>query len=231
MSGAVVRRPLAAMLLALAIAAAPANVLAQAKPRPKPAGAPQSRSIQIAGYAMAGRFNFEAAESFDAILGTTSGPIYGGGARIGLPFGGLFVDIGAARFSGDGERVFVSDGTVYPLNIPVEITMTPLEVSGGWRFRIRQVPKLIPYLAGGFTSMAYKETSTFSAPGEDVDETFNGYHLYGGAEFKITRWLGAAGEVAWTTVPDAIGEGGVSEAFNEHDLGGTSFRFKITIGR
>ena len=180
---------------------------------------------------MVGRFNLAASESFDAILGETSGTIFGGGARIGLPLGGLFVDVGAWRFNGEGERVFVSGGTVYPLDIPVEIKMTPLELSAGWRFRFRQMPKLIPYVAGGFTSMHYQETSTFAASDEDVDETFNGYHLSGGAEYKITRWLGAAGEVAWTTVPDSIGEGGVSAAFDEHDLGGTTLRFKITIGR
>jgi hypothetical protein len=50
-------------------------------------------------------------------------------------------------------------------------------------------------------------------------------------EYKITRWLGLAGEASWSTVPDAIGESGVSEAFNETDLGGTTFRVKITIGR
>jgi hypothetical protein len=32
-------------------------------------------------------------------------------------------------------------------------------------------------------------------------------------------------------VPDAIGESGVSKAFNETDLGGTTLRFKITIGQ
>jgi opacity protein-like surface antigen len=109
--------------------------------------------------------------------------------------------------------------------------VTPLEISAGWRFRVRKLPKLIPYIAGGLTSMRYQETSDFSTPAEDVDESFGGYHLLGGAEYKITRWLGVAGEASWTTVPDAIGEAGVSEAFNETDLGGTTLRLKITIGR
>src|SRR5690348_1653203 len=137
-------RALTILLLSVTIttAAAVAPVYAQAKPRP--AAAPASRSIEIGGFAMVGRFNFAASESFDAIVGETSGTIFGGGARIGLPFGGLFVDVGAWRLRAEGERVFVSGGTVYPLDIPVEITMTPLEVSGGWRFRFRRVPKLIP---------------------------------------------------------------------------------------
>jgi hypothetical protein len=32
-------------------------------------------------------------------------------------------------------------------------------------------------------------------------------------------------------VPDAIGEEGVAAAFDETNLGGASFRLKITIGR
>lgn len=180
---------------------------------------------------MAGNFSFTAKDSFDAILGTSSGPIFGGGARVGLPFGGLFIDLGAWRFQDEGERVFVLNNEVFPLNIPTKITVTPLELSVGWRFRIRRVQRLIPYVAGGFTTMKYQETADFNAPAEDVHENFNGYHVLGGAEYRIMRWLGVAGEGTWTTVPDAIGESGVSKAFNENDLGGTSFRFKITIGR
>ncbi|HYE86407.1 MAG TPA: hypothetical protein VEA16_08635, partial [Vicinamibacterales bacterium] len=135
------------------------------------------------------------------------------------------------RYRDHGERVFVSNGAVYPLNIPVEVTVTPIELAAGWQFRLRRVPKVTPYVAAGLTSLRYRETSDFATPTEDVDESFNGYHLTGGASVRIWRWLGAAGEVTWTTVPDAIGEGGVSAAFNEDDLGGSTFRIKITIGR
>jgi hypothetical protein len=79
--------------------------------------------------------------------------------------------------------------------------------------------------------MKYHESSDGSTSTDDMDETFGGYHLLGGAEYKITQWLGLAGEASWTTVPDAIGESGVSAAFNETNLGGTTFRFKLTIGR
>lgn len=211
--------------LALLIAGT-AAAQTQTTRRPAP-----SRSIQIGGYAMVGQFTFAASDSFDAILGTHSGPIYGGGATVGLPWGGLFVDIGAWQYTNAGERALVLDGQVIPLGIPVDVAITPLEISAGWKFRIRRVPKLIPYAAGGYTSMGYQETSSFSATGEDVDQRFGSYHLRGGAEFKVTRWLGVAGEVAWTTVPDALGGGGVSKAFNENDLGGTSFRARITVGR
>lgn len=180
---------------------------------------------------MVGHITFAAAESFDAILGTASGPIFGGGARIGLPWGGLFVDVGAWRYRDAGERAFIFDNAVIPLGIPVEVTITPIELSGGWRFRFRRVPKFVPYVAGGFTSLNYREASDFSTPAEDVNETFKGYHLSGGAEYRITRWVGVAGEASWSTVADALGDAGVSDTFNESDLGGRTFRVKITIGR
>jgi hypothetical protein len=190
-----------------------------------------SKGIEIGGYAMVGQFRFTASESFDAILGTTSGVIFGGGATVGLPFGGLFVDVGAWQYSGSGERAIVVDDEVFPVGIPVDIELVPIEISAGWKFRIRSMPKLIPYVAGGYTSFGYKESSSFAGAGEDLDERFGGYHLRGGAEFKLTSWLGVAGEAAWTSVPDALGNGGVSAAFNEDNLGGTSFRARITVGR
>jgi hypothetical protein len=212
------------------------ETFAQAKPRPqRPPAPPPSRAVEIGGYVTTGLMNFTAADSFDVILGEPSGPIFGGGGRIGLPWrvalGGPFVDAGAWRFSGEGERAFVFNGQEFDLNIPVDITITAFELSGGWQFRIPRLLRLRPYVAGGYSSYSYREESEFASAAENIDDRFGGYHVSGGAEFKITRWLGAAGEVNWTTIPEAIGESGVSAEFDEHDLGGTSFRFKITIGR
>jgi hypothetical protein len=224
--------------LALIIAFAPAaSVLAQDQPRPRtpPPSPPSSRSIEIGGYAMAGLMNFTAADTFDVIFGQPSGPIFGGGARIGLPwrtaFGGVFVDVGAWRFHDEGERVFIFGGEEIGLNIPVDVTITPFELSAGWQFRFRRVPRFRPYAAAGLSSYGYRETSPLNTPAEDIDERFGGYHLSGGAEYRITRWLGVAGEVNWTTIADSIGTAGVSAEFDETDLGGTSLRLKITIGR
>ena len=218
------------LLAAMIVCGVASPAFAQAKQKPAPPRAP-SREISIHGYAMVGRITFTADDSFDAVLGGSSGTIIGGRARIGLPYGGLFVDAGAWRFSGDGERVFVSGGEVVRLNIPMEVTITPVEISAGWQFRIRQAPRLTPYVAGGITSYGYRETSEFAATTEDVDDRFTGYHVMGGATVRVTRWLGIGGEFAWTTVPEAIGSGGVSAEFNEDNLGGTSLRLKILVGR
>jgi hypothetical protein len=103
------------------------NADAQQKPRPRPAAsnARPSRGVDIGGYAMFGNVTFSATESFDAILGESSGPIFGGGARIGLPWGGLFVDVGAWRFHREGERAFVYNDEVFRLGIPVDEQPAP----------------------------------------------------------------------------------------------------------
>ena len=209
-------------VVALAVSGSASAVHAQAT---------ASGNAGIGAYAVFGDIRFDAERSFDAVLGGSSGPLVGGGTRILLGHGGWFFDIGAWRFRGEGERVFVADDTVFPLGIPVTVKVTPIEVSGGWRFGFRRLPKLVPYVAAGLTSLYYQETSDFATSRENADAFFNGYHLLGGAEYKLTRWLGVAGEASWTTVPDAIGEAGVSAAFDENNLGGTTLRLKLTIGR
>jgi hypothetical protein len=89
----------------------------------------------------------------------------------------------------------------------------------------------VPYAGVGYSSFRYKETSQFADPGENVDERFPGFHLQGGVEYQPFRWLGIGGEVTWSSIADALGEGGVSEHYSEDNLGGRSFRLKISVGR
>lgn len=183
----------------------------------------------IKGYGMFGGMSFSASQSFDAVFGSSTGTIYGGGAEVGLPWGGLYVGVGAWRFSKDGERVFVSGAEVFPLGIPLSVEITPIEVTAGWRFA--KSSRLVPYVGGGWSSFAYKETSEFADATENVDERFNGFHVLGGVEFRAARWLGIGGEIVFSNVPNALGTGGASEAFDEDNLGGTSYRLKISVGR
>ena len=88
------------------------------------------------------------------------------------------------------------------------------------------------YVGGGVGWHTYSETADFAADDDDVSERFTGYHLLGGAEFRLSRWLGLAGEGQWTTVPDALGANAnsVSGVFEETDLGGVTFRVKLVVG-
>jgi hypothetical protein len=193
-------------------------------------GAQTVDDIGVRGFGVVGNMTFTAKESFEAVLDRSSGPIFGGGAQLLLPWN-LYVEMGAWRFKQDGERVFIGpNGEVFKLGVPLEITVTPLEITGGYRFTMLS-PKFTPYAGLGYSSYRYQETSAVADAGEDVDERFAGFHVQAGAEYQFLRWLAAGGEVAWSSVADAIGQGGVSAHFNEDNLGGTSIRLKISVGR
>ena len=102
----------------------------------------------------------------------------------------------------------------------------------GYRFAATGA-RVVPYVGGGIGWHRYEETSAFASDTENVSEIFTGYHALGGAEVRILRWLGAAGEAQWTTVPDAVGKDatGVSSQFQETNLGGVTIRAKVVIGR
>jgi opacity protein-like surface antigen len=195
-----------------------------------PAGAQRARTtIGVRGFATLGAISFQADESFDAILDRHSGPIIGGGAQVLLPRD-IFVEVAASRFGQEGERAFVTaEGDVFRLGIPINVTITPLEITGGWRFR--KWPGFVPYGGAGYSSYGYRETSDADDADDEVDERFGGFHVIGGAEFQPRPWIAIGGEFIWASVPDALGSGGASAAFNEDNLGGRTLRVKISIGQ
>ncbi len=190
-----------------------------------------SASAQIRGFADVGSTTFAATESFEAILGTATGVVFGGGVEVVLPKN-IFASVRASRFRKTGERVFITEGGErFGLGIPATITVTPIEFTGGYRFD--RGWRVVPYAGGGYGRHRLQEASDFATADEDVEESFNGYHVLGGAEFRFSQWIGAAGELQWATVPDALGQdpNGVSNHFDETNLGGLTFRAKVVIGR
>lgn len=186
--------------------------------------------LQLRPFVAAGTTWFTASQTFKAVLGSGQGQDFGGG--LSLTQGPAYIEVGARRFAKHGERVFVTEGgQVFPLGIGTEVTMTPLEVTAGWRFRPRFGARVRPQFGIGYTRLRYQETADFAQDGDNVDESFNGFHIVGGAEVRLARWVGVTGEVGWTSVANAIGTGGASQAFDEDNLGGTSLRLKLVIGR
>jgi opacity protein-like surface antigen len=90
---------------------------------------------------------------------------------------------------------------------------------------------LRPYAGIGAGRYSYKETSDFADPGENVQSSFTAYEVMGGVEVPLWRWVKVAGEVRWITVPNALGDGGVSKEFGESDLGGLNFGVRFLVGR
>lgn len=216
----------AAVLLLLTTLCVPVPAAAQfigATPAPYP------DRLEIRPVVSVGTTWFTAGDTFDAVLGSRQGHDLGG--AINLTQGPAFIELGVRRFRKTGSRVFVGDGgEVVALGIPAEVTMTPLEAAVGWRFR-PVLGRIRPYLGGGYTRLRYQETSEFADDGDNVDAWFNGFHLLAGAELRLARWVGVSGSVVWTSVRDAIGEGGVSQVFDERNLGGTSLRLSLVVGR
>jgi hypothetical protein len=218
---------LPAVLLAATGSLLALPAVAAAQPREKP--------VRIAVYGTAGVFSATAKDSFSAILDKESGTDIGAGAQIALQTGmlrGLFVQVDASRFEETGERVFVHDREVFPLGIPLTIGLTPIEVSAGYRFnparRVRGATnrsRFAVFAGGGVGSVGYKELDDAEA----FNERFTAYHVMGGADVTVWKLIQVGAEVRYRTVPDSLGVGGVSDEFNETDLGGTTIRVRFGI--
>ena len=216
----------------------PATPARTTSPRPK-------NALGAAVFVDIGQSSFTAKDSFEAILDTSSGPFFGGGGQVNLPLN-LFARVDVTRFRKDGERAFVSNGQVFKLGIPTTITVMPIEFTGGYRrvltlgggpsrgakpgSRPSQGFRIIPFVGAGAGIVQYKETADFAGPGDDVDESFTSYHFMGGVEVPLWKFLGVGAEYQHRWVPDGLGTGGVSAEFNETDLGGGTFRFRVIVG-
>jgi opacity protein-like surface antigen len=171
-----------------------------------------------------------AADSFDAVIGKTSLLSYGAGVQATNVWQGVFVEASYERTpKQDGERVFVHEGEVFPLGIPIEIDMNAIDVVAGWRHPLG--PRLHAYGGGGVTWFTYQETSEFSDEDENVDERKTGYLVLAGIEVGLARWVHARGEVRFRSVDNILGVGGASAAFDEDKLGGVGVGVKIVVGR
>jgi hypothetical protein len=227
----------AVALLVLAVLTPAASHAQVRRPQvlPNPKG-----QVTFRGFGDAGVTVFSATQSFKAILGRPAGPLFGGGVELGLSKH-LFVSVAASRFRRAGHRVFAFQGQVFDLNEPATITITPLEITAGYRHtrlaqpgtRAAAPAKLIPYFGGGVGFHKYTETSAHSTDADDVHATFTGYHVIGGVEIPVQKWMALAAEAQFASVPNALGKdpSGVSSVYKEHDLGGFTFRMKVVVGR
>jgi hypothetical protein len=192
---------------------------------PQSAGSP----VSLRGFGQVGVMAFTARESFEAIFGQAYGPTFGGGVQLQFR-SGPYVQGSVERFRKTGQRVFVFEGTTFPLGIPQTVTIQPISVTAGYRFPLRRV--VLPYIGGGIGTHLLKEASPYDEPTERVDERHTSYHAHGGVEFRTPlRWVAPAVEARFTTVPDALGREGASAAFEEDDLGGWQLQMKVLVGR
>jgi hypothetical protein len=225
-----------ALYMLLAARGTPAGAQTQpprtpAPPARRPVAAQPDRGVRVRAFGEAGIRRFTASETFEAVLGSSIGGLFGGG--VDVVWGRhLSVEMGILRYQGTGERVFVSGGEVFPLGIPATVTVLPIAATVSYRFA-QPRSQTIPFIGGGVNWHRLTETSDFAASGDDVSSTFTGFHLQGGAEWRLTRYVGIAGVGRWSMVPDALGTepSSAATAFGEDDLGGFDATVRIVIGR
>lgn len=156
----------------------------------------------------------QASDSYDALYGD---PMLQLGVQAEVRFDrGWFLALSVDRGEVDGGLVGVGPGGPggpVPTGEPTTLTMTPIHltfggIAGGgrpWSF----------YYGGGPSRLQWEEDNVIASQ----DATDDGFHAVVGVRRSFGR-TGAAAEARWSTIPDAIGQGGVSLAFGEDDWGG-----------
>lgn len=192
-------------------------------------GAPAAERFSVgldAGYLDLTSAPKSAAAVFD---GARGGATFGGDLRFSLTRS-LFVGAGARSFTKKGERVFVADSTsqAFPLGHPLEVRLTPIFGLVGWRFRADEA--LVPYVGVGGGVTGYKEESTVAGITESESKSKASWHVVAGADYAL-RNLGLGLEVRFSSVPNAVGLGGVSRVYGETDLGGFALTARISYRR
>ena len=187
----------------------------------------KQKRISARGFVDFGFLRFTAKKSFETILEKSGGSIFGGGAQIALR-NGLFLEFDIAQFKDTGQRVFIFDEEIFKLGIENTIKLTPIHITGGYRFK--SFKALTPYLGAGVGFYRYEESSSFDEASEQFSKRHNGFHIKGGGEIAVYKWIALAGDIQWTKVPNGLGEGGVSQHFGETDLGGTRVSVRVILG-
>ena len=186
-----------------------------------------ARAGELAFEAHAGYFGMAASNSASAVFDSTGAPTFGGAVRLTF-WRGAFVSIGGRTFSREGERVFVlaPNEPVQKLGFPLSMRTTPLFVSAG--YRLRRGSLVVPYLSAGVAITRYSETSEVA--GQSFDELSTKTGFLGNLGVEVGRGtFRVGGEVGYTTVPNAIGFGGVSKVYGEDDIGGWHAIGKVIV--
>jgi hypothetical protein len=202
--------------------------IAVATPADAQTSQPADPSFSIRAVGSLAVQRFAAGTTFDAVFGQPFGALFGGGAR--FERGRLFVEVSASRFRRTGERAFAVDGDGYGVDIPLTVTVTPVEFAAGYRFRPLR-GSIVPYVGTGIGLYRYTESSPSAEAGEDVDLRHAGWLLLGGAEVRVHRWIAVAGDLHYSYVPGILGQAGLSQAVDEANLGGLAVRFKVVLGK
>src|SRR5947207_4117459 len=95
--------------------------------------------------------------TFDAVMGSPFAPFWGAGGEV-IVSERVYFDVTVSRFKKTGERAFLNGGQSFRLGIPLTATITPIEISAGYRFPLGS--RLAAYGGGGAGHYGYSEESS-----------------------------------------------------------------------
>jgi opacity protein-like surface antigen len=197
-----------------------ALIAALARPAPAAAG---SFGVEAHG----GYHSLSASQSATAVFGSTGGGTFGGAVRYVL-YKGFYIAGGARTFSKSGERVYVAaaGGPVAKLGFPLDVRITPIFGTLGYRFR--EGRSFVPYLGVGGGVTQFRETSDITGDVREESRSKSSYHALAGLEYG-TGIIRVGAEGVYASTPDSIGVGGVSKVYGEKDIGGWSVLGKLIL--
>jgi opacity protein-like surface antigen len=190
---------------------------------PAPAGA-GSFGVEVHG----GYHGLSATKSAQAVFdGSTGGATFGGAVRYVL-HRGFYIAAGARTFSKSGERVYVAAAgdPVAKLGFPLDVRITPIFGTLGYRFR--EGHAFVPYLGVGGGVTQFRETSDVTGDVREESRSPGSYHALAGLEYG-TGMIRFGAEGVYSSAPDSIGVGGVSKVYGEKDIGGWSVLGKLIL--
>lgn len=186
------------------------------------AGAAEAATSWHVGARVGGFEASQASDTWDAVYGDTMTQ-YGVQVELRFHDPSWFVALAVDRGSVDGEAVApLPGGGTVPTGTETELTMTPIHLTVGGIALADRAWQV--YYGGGLTRLEWEDENIL----DPVDTTDDGFHALVGLRHERGR-VGFAGEARWSTIPDAIGEGGASEFFGEDDWGGLSAHLVLSF--
>src|SRR5262245_12432122 len=104
-----------------------------------PAVAQTEQGMSLRPFVMVSEQWMTAEQTFKAIFGESNQLFWGGGLNI-TQDDQFYLELTAARFKKTGQRAFLNNGQVFGLGIPLTATITPFEITAGYRFHRRLPP-------------------------------------------------------------------------------------------
>ena len=142
----------------------------------------------------------------------------------------LFVRVAVTHASKEGTRAIFTGTDDVSLGIPLTVTMTPIELGGGWRFVDVERPlRALRRRRALLLAVLQGNVEVRRSPARTSSERSPATKCSAARSSASRSGWSPAGEAQYRGVPNAIGDAGLSQEFSETNLGGFTVRFTIGI--